>query len=223
MERRRVRGPEPMAPTLDLRAGLEDPRELDPVVAHVLGDGLVIHPTATVYGVGGLATREAIAALRTLKGRADDRPFLLLIASAESVPALAWTASARELASVFWPGALTLVLADPSGSFPAGVRSGAGGVAVRVSSHPGTRALVERIGRPFTSTSANAPGEPPALAADEAVAALDAGGCWVLDAGRLPPSAPSTVVDCTGAEPIVVRAGATPIERLRCVLPGIHG
>jgi L-threonylcarbamoyladenylate synthase len=95
---------------------------------------------------------------------------------------------------------------------------------VRVSSHPVTRALVERLGRPMTSTSANAPGAAPALTAHEALAAA-AGGAdlWALDAGRLPPSAPSTVIDCTGAQPVVVRAGATPLERLRCVLPGIHG
>jgi L-threonylcarbamoyladenylate synthase len=212
-----------MTHRLDLRAGLDDPARLEPVVAHLLEGGLAVHPSETVYGVGGLATAGAIAALRRLKGRTDERPFLLLIPSWESVPGLVWTGPARDLAAVFWPGALTLVLADPTGSFPAGVRSGAGGVAVRVSSHPVTRALVERLGRPMTSTSANASGEPPALAADEAAAALAAGAdrLWVLDAGRLPPSAPSTVVDCTGAEPVVVRAGATPVERLRCVLPGL--
>ena len=47
------------------------------------------------------------------------------------------------------------------------------------------------------------------------------GDLFVIDAGRLPPSAPSTVVDCTGDEPVVVRVGATPVERLRCVLPSI--
>jgi L-threonylcarbamoyladenylate synthase len=212
-----------MTPRLDLRAGLGDPAQLEPVVAHLLGGGLALHPTETVYGIGGLATGAAVAALQRLKGRTDERPFLLLIPGAESVAELVWTEPARALASVFWPGALTLVLADPTGSFPAGVRSGAGGVAVRVSSHPVTRALVERLGRPMTSTSANAPGAPPALTADEAAAVIPADRFWVVDAGRLPPSAPSTVVDCTGAEPVVVRAGATPVDRLRCVLPKIHG
>jgi tRNA A37 threonylcarbamoyladenosine synthetase subunit TsaC/SUA5/YrdC len=59
-----------VAPTLDLRAGTLSPAELDPVVAHVLAGGLVVHPTETVYGVGGLATPGAIAALQRLKGRA---------------------------------------------------------------------------------------------------------------------------------------------------------
>ena len=134
---------------------------------------------------------------------------------------------ARELASVFWPGALTLVLADRSGTFPPGVRGPTGGVAVRVTSHPVTRLLVEGLGLPLTSTSANAPGGPPAASRDEAIAVARAAGAGaelvVLDAGRLAESAPSTVVDCTGRTPVVVREGATPVHRLRCVLPGIHG
>lgn len=211
---------------LDLRAGLADPAELDPVVAHVGAGGLAAYPTETVYGFGGLATAEGVAALRRLKPRGD-APYLVLLPAADAAPGLTWTACARELASVFWPGALTLVLDDPAGSFPAGVRSGDGGVAVRISSHPVARALVERLGRPLTSTSANAPGQPPAARAEEVLATLRAAGAGdavrVVDAGPLPPSAPSTVVDCRGVDPIVLRAGATPIHRLRCVLPGIHG
>ena len=213
------------ARTVDLRAGLVDPADLDPLVEHLLGGGLAVHPTETVYGFGGLTTPSAVAALQRLKARTAERPFILLIPSVAAVPELHWTEAARELAEVFWPGAVTLVLADPAGSFPAGIRGPKGGVAVRVSSHPVTRALVERLGRPMTSTSANAPGMPPALTAQDALAAVagDAPELWALDAGRLAPSASSTVVDCTGPEPVVVRAGATPIERLRCVLPGIHG
>lgn len=212
---------------VDLRAGPADAAEMEDVVAHVRAGGLLGHPTETVYGFGGLATVEAIATLRRLKPADADRPYMLLIPDAGAVPGLAWTEPARALAEVFWPGALTLVLADPSGSFPAGARSRRGGVAVRVTSHPVTRVLVERLGVPLTSTSANAPGAPPAMTGDETLAVARAGGAggelWVLDAGRLPASAPSTVVDCTGAAPVVLRAGATPIERLRCVLPGIHG
>ena len=212
---------------LDLRAGLGDGGELDPVVEHVRLGGLVAHPTDTVYGFGGLATAAGVAALRRLKRRPEKRSALVLLPSPDAVPDLVWTDDARELASVFWPGALTLVLADPSGSFPPGVRSETGGVAVRVTSHPVTRMLVERLGVPLTSTSANAPGAPAAATGEEALAVARVAGAgkelWVLDAGRLSPSAPSTVVDCTGTAPLVLRAGATPVHRLRCVLPGIHG
>ena len=212
---------------LDVRAGLGHGGELDPVVEHLRLGGLVAHPTETVYGFGGFATAAGVAALRRLKRRPEERSVLVLLPSHDAVPDLVWTEDARELASVFWPGALTLVLADPSGSFPPGVRSATGGVAVRVTSHPVTRMLVERLGVPLTSTSANAPGDPAAATAEDALAVARAAGAgedlWVLDAGRLSPSAPSTVVDCTGPAPVVIREGATPVNRLRCVLPGIHG
>lgn len=212
---------------LDVRAGLGHGGELDPVVEHLHLGGLVAHPTETVYGFGGSATVAGVAALRRLKRRPEERDVLVLLPSHDAVPDLVWTQYARDLASVFWPGALTLVLADPSGSFPPGVRSATGGVAVRVTSHPVTRMLVERMGVPLTSTSANAPGDPAAATAEDALAVARAAGAgedlWVLDAGRLSPSAPSTVVDCTGPAPVVIREGATPVNRLRCVLPGIHG
>ena len=211
---------------LDVRSEVTDGRELDPVVEHLRWGGVAAYPSETVYGFGGLPTPAALAALGRLKPRGDDRPFLLLIPAPEAVAELSWTEAARELASVFWPGALTLVLADPSNSFPPGVRGPAGGVAVRVSSHSVTRALVERLGEPMTSTSANAPGAAPALSADEALAVARIMGMddlWVVDAGRLAPSAASTVLDCTTETPVVLRAGATPVHRLRCVLPVIHG
>ena len=213
-------------PVVDARAGPPPEADLERLVRHVLGGGLIAYPTETVYGFGGLASRKAVEALRRLKpGR--ERPFLLLVPSPAAVSELVWTPPARELASAFWPGALTLVLADPSSSFPAGVRGHRGGVAVRVTSHPLTRLLVERVGRPVTSTSANLPGEPAAANAKEALAAASrsrAGGeLRVLDGGRLPASRPSTVVDCTGPFPGVVRAGAIPVSRLRSVLPEIDG
>lgn len=211
---------------LDLRA---DPdADLSEVVAHLREDGLVAYPTETVYGLGGAVTEGAVRALRRAKGREADKPFIALVESAESVDGLAWTPDARELAEIFWPGPLTLVLGDPAGIFPNGVRDGrTGAVGVRVSPHPLVARLVRALGGPVTSTSLNAPGEPPATSGTDAVEAvkkLGAGGdVLVLDGGTLPPSAPSTVVDCTGAEPVVLREGSVPTERLRCAIPEIHG
>jgi len=145
----------------------------------------------------------------------------------DEVASLRWSEEARELARIFWPGAVTLVLADPAGIFPPGVRNSAGGVAVRVSPHPLVGVLLEELGAPLTSTSANAPGEPPARSGAEAARAAEALGAGqemlVLDAGTLPASGPSTIVDCTGARPVVVREGSVPLQRLRCALPDIHG
>jgi L-threonylcarbamoyladenylate synthase len=210
---------------LDLRA---DPdADLTPAVEHLRAGGLVAYPTETVYGVGGACTDAAVRRLRRLKDPHRPGPFLALVESAASVDRLEWTEAARELARIFWPGSLTLVLRDPLGIFPEGVRDPrAGTVGIRVSSHPVAARLVAELGAPITSTSVNVPGEPPAASGREAAETLRAMGApdvLVLDAGTLPPSPPSSVVDCTGPEPSMLREGTVPIDRLRCVLPEIHG
>ncbi|MBW3535384.1 MAG: threonylcarbamoyl-AMP synthase [Gemmatimonadetes bacterium] len=212
---------------LDLRGTEPDADALAPVALHLRGGGLAAYPTETVYGFGCALHGEALEALAHLKRREGHKPFLLLVSDASAVPALAWTDEARELARIFWPGSLTLVLADPDATFPEAVRSAAGGVAVRVSAHPVARTLTSLLDGPLTSTSANAPGMAPAGHGEAAMAAARALGAdermWVLDAGALPPSPSSTIVDCTGPTPAVLREGATPLARLRCVLPGIDG
>lgn len=212
---------------VDLRGSDPDVLDLDEVAGHIRGGGLVAYPTETVYGLGGLCTEAAVAGLGLLKRRDPNKPFIVVVRSVDDVAELSWTAEARELARIFWPGALTLVLPDPQRVFPQGVRSPAGTVAVRVSPHPVVARLLAAVGAPLTSTSANAPGAPPARSgadALEVVGALGAGPeVWVLDAGTLPPSGPSTVVDCTGVHPMVLREGTVPVGRLRCVLPDIHG
>lgn len=229
LDLRAWREPDPVAPRIPGRPPASLPglaSALAPAVAHARAGGLLAYPTATVYGFGGMLEPGAVEALLALKNRDRARPVLLLVRSADDTPGLVWTPAARELADVFWPGALTLVLADPEGRYPPGVRSEAGAVAVRQSAHPVAAGLVEALGAPITSTSANARGQPPAASGDEAAAVvreLQAGDrVLVLDVGRLPPSEPSTVVDCTGPECRVLRAGAVPVSRLRCVRPVIH-
>lgn len=215
-------GPE----VLDLRGTVPGPEELAPAVAHVREGGVLAYPTETVYGFGGLCAPGAIARVRALKRREEDRPLLVLLRGVQDAGGLVWTDGARELASLFWPGALTLVLADPEGTFPTGVRSPGGSVAVRVSPHPLVAGLLELVGGPLTSTSANVPGSAPALSgreAFEAARALGAGGeLLVLEAGVLPASGPSTIIDCTASVPVVLRQGTVPVSRLRCALPEIH-
>jgi L-threonylcarbamoyladenylate synthase len=200
---------------------------LQDVAVHLRAEGLVSYPTETVYGFGCLAREAALERLFRLKDREPDKPVLLLVSGPSQVESLRWNPAALALARAFWPGALTLVLSDASGSFPAGIRSTAGGVAVRQSPNRVAAALVECVGEPLTSTSANAPGEEPARSGEEAwevAGALGAGGSlWVLDAGELPFSAPSTVVDCSDGVPVVIRAGAVGSRELQSVIAEIHG
>ena len=187
---------------------------------------MLAYPTETVYGLGGACSEPGIAALRRVKGRGEEKPFIALVESELAVAGLAWTEAAETLARIFWPGSLTLVLPDPDRMFPAGVHDArTRTVAVRVSPHPVPRRLVEALGAPITSTSLNVPGEPPVTSgadAREILERLDAPEVWLLDFGTLRPSAPSTVVDCSRPEPVVLREGAVPLERLRCAIPEIH-
>ena len=216
-----MRGPE----RLDLRA--DSDADLSAAVARVRAGRLVAYPTETVYGVGGDTSEAAVSALRRLKSREASKPFILLIESVEAVEGLRWTPEARELARTFWPGSLTLVLEDPRGIFPRWVSDvGRSAVAVRVSPHPLVARLLGELGGPLTSTSLNVPGEPPASSGSEAVEVLRRLGgrdVLVLDAGTLRRSGPSTVVDCTGEGPVVLREGSIPTSRLRCAIPRIHG
>lgn len=206
---------------LDFRTEPRDRETLDEVRRHLEDGGLLAYPTETVYGFGCALLGDALERLAALKNREPDHPFLLLVPDRRSVEGLRWTAEARELAEEFWPGALTLVLEDVGRRYPDAVRGPSGGVAVRQSPHPVARAVVQALGAPLTSTSANRPEEEAARTADQAERAavlLGAGAeTWVVDGGRLPSSRPSTIVDCTGPEPSVLREGAVPSRRLRCV------
>jgi L-threonylcarbamoyladenylate synthase len=217
-------GGDPTSRIVDLRADPDTP--LDEVAVHLRAGGVIAYPTETVYGLGSACVPSGVSRVRDLKRREPEKPLIALVESAAAIADLVWSDAARELARIFWPGAVTLVLADPGRIFPPGVRDDkTGAVGVRVSPHALVVRLLDELGGPITSTSLNAPGGPPAASGREAarlVRELDGHHVWVLDAGTLPPSGPSTVVDCTGAEPVVIREGAVPVGRLRCAIPEIH-
>ena len=190
---------------------------------------VLAYPTETVYGFGGAIDRESVANLIRLKRRPVGKPFLLLIDGSEMVlrldlhlPTYAATLAARH-----WPGPLTLVLPGGHGRVPPQLRGPEGGIAVRWTSHMPTQRLIRAHGEPITSTSANRPGVPPAMSAADILAqwpeAIALGDLLVIDAGRLTPSQPSTVVDCMGRYPRVIRPGAIPARVLRESVPGLIG
>lgn len=193
------------------------------VIEHLRADGLIAYPTETVYGFGGAATPAAASALQVLKQREAQKPFLLLISDIAQAPSVKWTAPARRLAQLFWPGPLTLALPATAGSLPPGVVSAEGLVALRATPHDAIRRLIATLGAPLTSTSANARGRPAARSAGEAEAALnelDATDVLVLDGGLLPPSPPSTVVACGDDHVRVLREGAITRAQLHDRLDG---
>ena len=174
---------------------------------------IVAYPTETFYGLGVNALDElALARLRVLKGGAarGDKALLVLVRGPEMLDRLCRKVppKARALIERHWPGALTIALpARPD--LPAPLVS-EGCVAVRDSSHPTARALVEAFGGPVTATSANVSGQPPATS-PEAVEEAFEGRCRVLHGGVTPGGAPSTLVRVRGNRIEVLRRGAVEI------------
>jgi L-threonylcarbamoyladenylate synthase len=136
-------------------------------------------------------------------------------------------AYAANLAARHWPGPLTLVLSGGERRVPDRLRGPEGGVAVRWTSDERIARLIRAHGDAITSTSANRPGVPPARSAREILEqwgdAIARGTLRVLDAGQLVESPPSTVLDCTGRFPRVIRPGAIPARTLRESVPNLIG
>jgi tRNA threonylcarbamoyl adenosine modification protein (Sua5/YciO/YrdC/YwlC family) len=126
---------------------------------------------------------------------------------------------ATKLAQAFWPGGLTLVVEHvPSLAWDLGDAEGT--VAVRLPDDDLARDLLRCTG-PLAVSSANRSGRPAATTAQEAADQLGEHAAVVLDGGPRASSAASTIVDCTGPTPRVLRVGAIPVERLRDVVPEI--
>jgi tRNA threonylcarbamoyl adenosine modification protein (Sua5/YciO/YrdC/YwlC family) len=180
---------------------------------------LVILPTDTVYGLGADAfNADAVARLLAAKGRGRQMPPPVLVSAKTTVEALAvgvpeW---AGTLVEELWPGPLTVVLRQqPSLQWDLGETRGT--VAVRMPDHEVALELLSRTG-PLAVSSANRTGLPAATDADDADKMLGELVRVTLDSGRTPGPVPSTIIDCTGKRPRMLRRGAVPVDRLNEVL-----
>jgi L-threonylcarbamoyladenylate synthase len=169
--------------------------------------GLVAFPTDTVYGVGARAfDGKAVEAIYTAKGRAIEKAIPVLIGDGEDITKTTSEvpAMARKLAERFWPGPLTIILTKRS-DLPDSV-SATNTVGVRVPDHMVARRVLRAAG-PMAVTSANISGQPSPSTAEEVFMQLNGRIALILDGGKTPGGVPSTVVDCTGTQPIVIREG----------------
>jgi L-threonylcarbamoyladenylate synthase len=193
---------------------------LDAAAAAISRGELVLLPTDTVYGVAADAfTPAAVTRLLAAKNRGRNMPVPVLVGEASTMAGLVLRvpAVAQRLAEEFWPGGLTLVLEHaPSLAWDLGDAEGT--VAVRLPDDDLARDLLRRTG-PLAVSSANRSGRPAATTAQEADAQLGEHAAVVLDGGARAHSAASTIVDCTGPVPRVLRVGAIDPERLKEVVP----
>jgi L-threonylcarbamoyladenylate synthase len=186
----------------------------------VAGD-LVAFPTETVYGLGGDATSDrAVARIFEAKGRPHFNPLIVHFPDADSARAqVAFDERAHRLAERFWPGALTLVLPrrrDCAVSLLAS--AGLDSLAVRVPRHTVARALLVACGRPIAAPSANASGKISPTTAEHVARSLGTNVAMILDGGRCPIGIESTVLDLTGAMPVLLRPGGVTSEELTDVV-----
>jgi L-threonylcarbamoyladenylate synthase len=182
--------------------------------------GLVAMPTDTVYGVGvALDAEDGLARLFAAKDRPFDRAIVLLVADVEQASSVGVISpAALALAERFWPGGLTLVLAQaPGAHLPALLTAGTATIGVRLPGHESPRTLARELG-PLPVTSANVSGQPDALDAAEVLAQLGDRIDLVLDDGPARGGLPSTVVDCSGDLPRVLRVGAVAAEEVAACL-----
>ncbi len=211
---------------MSTRYDLTDPESreagLAAAVAAVRRGLLVVLPTDTVYGVGVDAFEpEAVQRLLDAKGRGREMPPPVLISAATTLEALAsdlpgW---AQGLVEHYWPGPLTIVCRQqPSLRWDLGEARGT--VAIRMPEGEAVLDLLSRTG-PLAVSSANLTGEPAATDADDAERMLGEAVEVVLDGGPTPGSAASTIVDCTGTRPRILREGAVGVEELTSVLTGL--
>ena len=171
--------------------------------------GVIAFRTDTFYGLGANPFNPlAVARVRELKGREDDKPILLLISDRDQVerlivdPSEAFTRAAEE----FWPGPLTIIGAAVA-ALPEAITAGTGTVGIRLPGEEQVRELVRECGGVVTATSANPSGREPARSANEVADYFPVGLDLIIDGGEVKVTEPSTVLDALNS-PRVVREGA---------------
>ena len=171
--------------------------------------GLVVLPTDTVYGVCALATDEdAVRALATLKGRDPAKPIALVGADVDTLLSLV-PELPEPLLRTLLPGAYTLVLPNPARRFPTLAGSRPETLGVRVPVFAGEATEVMRVVGAVGATSANPSGGREPRSVEELDPQIRAGVASIVDGGELP-GTPSTVLDLTSDDPVVLREGAVP-------------
>ena len=172
--------------------------------------GVIAFPTDTVYGLGaGIYIEEAIQRLFKVKKRPLEMALPVLLADASQIhevakdlPAFAW-----RLIKHFLPGGLTLIVYR-SRIIKDIITAGGDTLAIRIPDHPVPCALIRGSGMPIIGTSANLSGRPSALTAEEVQKQFGHSIDLIVDGGHVPGGIESTVVDVTGAAPVILREGA---------------
>ncbi len=186
----------------------------------IRGGGVAAFPTETVYGLGANAfDGEAVAKIFAAKGRPADNPLIVHVSDATQIAEIAaeLNAHARSFIERFFPGPLTLV-ARGTGRVSAMATCGIETIAFRMPANPLAQGLIKATGTPLVAPSANISGRPSPTTWQAVLEDLNGRIDCILKGEPTEIGLESTVVDCTGEVPALLRAGAVSLEALREVV-----
>jgi L-threonylcarbamoyladenylate synthase len=201
------------------------PQSLERAGTCLRAGDLVAFPTETVYGLGADATSDtAVAAIFAAKGRPKFNPLIVHVPDLEVAQDWAvFDDRAVELATQFWPGPLTLVLPRRAeAGLSLLVSAGLDSVAIRAPNHPIAQALLRAAGRPIAAPSANRSGAVSPTTPQHVIESLGDRVAMVVAGGKCPVGLESTVLDLTGAEPVLLRPGAVLREEIEDLIGPIR-
>jgi len=176
-------------------------------------------PTDTLYALAAPADdAAAVRRVFEIKGRQEGRPLPLFVSGVEMAARIAEVnETAAKLAARFWPGQLTIVVPKQQG-YESEALAGSQTVGMRVPDNEIAIAVVEALDGPVTGTSANLSGGADPVTADEVRNQLGDRVDLILDAGPCAHGVGSTIVDCSGSEPVILREGAIAAGRVFAAL-----
>lgn len=206
-----------------MRLSGQDDAAIEHAAELLAAGGLVAFPTETVYGLGARADDDhAVAAIFALKGRPADHPLIVHVAERADAEAFSGGLgdAARRLIDAFWPGPLTIIVPRAAGLAEAAA-AGQNSVGLRCPSHPVARALLAAARRRgvlgVAGPSANRFGRISPTRAQHVVDEFG-DGLLVIDGGDCEVGIESTIVDCSGRLPALLRPGQIPRDRIEAVL-----
>jgi L-threonylcarbamoyladenylate synthase len=203
-----------------LRLNSKNKNDLITAAEILRNGGLVAIPTETVYGLAANALDgEAVSKIFVAKGRPNDNPLIVHVASLEEIPPLVENVDPRlyDLAEKYWPGPLTVIM-KKSSAIPDEVSAGLDTVAIRMPSHPDAREIIRLSGKPLAAPSANASGRPSPTSAEHVLTDIDGKIDAVIDGGICSVGVESTVVTLATNPPTLLRPGGITVEQLEAVL-----
>lgn len=197
-------------------------------IGKLLKEGnLIIYPTDTVYGVGGIIeSDESIAKIYKAKERSFKSPLIVLVSDVSKIEKIAYIEEKNrekieKLIKEFWPGGLTIIL-NKKDNVPDIMVSGGKTVGVRMPNLDTALKIIEAAGGLLPTTSANISGETTPRSYDELSKEFKERVEILVDGGRCPIGNASTIIDMSD-KPKILRTGAISIEDIEKIIGKLNG